>query len=189
MRGEHAYRKEERQVQGRSIMQRIPVMHLANLLLALVMSVVVLDKHLPPLVERASVSETVQHKVKIRSRTKHRPMDTYWVVVKLDNGRKFQTERVAKVFPVGTELELRVGALLSGVQAYRMDRDTHPWVALETENEDFKPMPYAVIVFSILLLLPWWSVETRWVMQIIQITVLVAWMFMLFGTGILVRLS
>lgn len=172
---------------GTEANRRVRIMRLVNLLLALVMGAVVLDKHLDPRIESAAVQEAVQHKVNIRSR--YQRGSTYWVVLKMDNGRKFQTERMAKAFPVGTVLQLRVGALLGGVTAYRMDGDIHRWVSVEAEKEEFKPMPYAVLLLSIVLLAPWWKVETRWVMQAIQLTILVAWALMLIGTGVLIPLS
>lgn len=182
-----ATRDDHAAVPGTEAQRRVRIMRLVNLLLALVMGAVVLDKHLEPRIENAAVQEAVQHKVSIRSR--YQRGITYWVVLKMDNGRKFQTERMATAFPVGTVLQLRVGALLGGVKAYRMDRDIHRWVSVEAEKEEFKPMPYAVLLLSIVLLAPWWKLETRWVMQAIQLTILVAWALMLIGTGVLIPLS
>lgn len=158
-----------------------------NVWLIVVMSAVLLDKHLEPREVLSTISEAVQHQV--RSGTRYHSRTSYWVVVKLDNGMKFQTERLAKAFPKGLSVHVRSGAVFNSVQAYRIDLDGQRWVVLETESEQFKPMPYAVLVLSIVLLAPWWSMETSWLIQGMQLTILVAWLFMLFGTGILVRLS
>ncbi len=151
------------------------------LVLMIAMAMVITDRHLLP--DMAISTITAAEQTKVETRSGGHTTITYWTVVDLSDGTRFQTQAVAGVFPIGDTLEVRQSALFGHTTAYRNLRRGGSWVVLEASEEGFEGFPYLVLACCLLLLMPWWSEDNRlFLMGVLGVTA-VAWIIMMLGTG------
>lgn len=176
----------EEPASGRVPLAKDPLRWLYPVLIA-GMLIILLDRHLPPERNGTRVLKAEQYAVNVSSGHRSRPPSfANWVLVTLEDGTRFQTERTAYEFPKGSELVIEKSALFDQVMRYRMPAvDGDRWSVPEQESEDYRPIPYLILVMSLLLLLPWWSLEYRYIGKGLLLVMVLSWTFILIGTGIL----
>ena len=85
-------------------------------------------------------------------------------------------------------MEVQLSRILDQPMSYQNDsKGNGSWSTVDMYKSDFRPFPFAALLLSVLLLLPFWQAEVRLIMQALLVVVLVAWLFMLFGTGAMAR--
>jgi hypothetical protein len=173
----------EEPASGRVPLSKDPLRWLYPALIA-GMSIVLLDRHLAPERVESKVVEVEQFDVNTSS--SRFQSTSHWVVVILEDGTRFQTKRTQYRFPDHIPLVIEKSALFGRVLRYqRPTVDTNEWALLEEEDEDFRPLPYLILAVSFLLLLPWWSLEYRYIGKGLLLVMVLSWTFILIGTGIL----
>lgn len=176
----------EEPTSGRVPLSQDPLRWLYPVLIA-GMLIVLLDRHLEPERIETRVLKAEQYAENVSSGHWSRPPSfANWVLVTLEDGTRFQTERTAYEFRKGTELVIEKSALFDLVVRYRMPAvDGDRWSLPEQQSDDYRPIPYLILVMCCLLLLPWWSLEYRYIGKGLLLIMVVSWTFILIGTGIL----
>ena len=149
-------------------------------------SYVLIDALLPLRTFTARIEEAHETSVNVSSEYDARAIYSYWTVVKLDNGVTFQTENGEADFPSGETMEVEVTALRNEVVRYKPPNNGRfGWNEVEGANKEYLAFPAAVATLALLLLIPGWSLENRWLMHGLVVLILVAWMLTLLGTGVM----
>lgn len=142
------------------------------------------DAFLPLRTLSARVQQAYEMRVNISSKNDPRPTYAYWTLVKLDNGMTFQTENRAAAFLIGETMDIQVTGMRSSVVRYKPPNNgRYGWNEVEGANKEFLAFPALVAGLALLLLIPWWSLENRWLLHVLIGLVLVAWLLTLLGTG------
>lgn len=151
---------------------------------------VLIDALLPLRTIAARIVEANEMSVNLSRKHDARPTYTHWTAVELDNGIAFQTENGASAFPIGERMEVEVSRLRSCVVRYKPPNNGRfGWNEVESANEEFLAFPALIAGLALLLLMPWWSLENRWLMHGLMGLVLVAWLLTLIGTGVITAFS
>ncbi|MCB9183655.1 MAG: hypothetical protein H6591_07030 [Flavobacteriales bacterium] len=108
----------------------------------------------------------------------------YWSSIDLDNGSNIWTQRTANNFAVGDSMDLDLSAVLRHVVRYRGPGTTaRSWFDTEGANKDYRPFPFAVVLFALLLFYPNWSIESRMLLRGVLAVTLIAWLITMAATG------
>lgn len=159
-------------------------------LLLLASGYVVLDALLPTRVLSSRVVDAEELKVNVSSRRSAHANYVYWTVVSLDNGISFQTQNGASGFPIGSGIQVEVTRIRERVVRYQPPGNgRYGWNEVEAANKEFLAFPALAAVLSLLLLLPWWSMENRWLLNGLLILVLGAWLLTMVGTSVMTAFS
>ncbi len=155
-------------------------------LLLIASGYVLIDALLPLRTISARIEEAHEMSVNVSSEYDTHANYSYWTLVKLDNGVTFQTENGASEFPTGGTMDVEVTALRNEVVRYKPPNNGRSgWYEVEGANREYLAFPAAVVILALLLLIPWWSLENRWLLHGIMVLVLVAWLLTLLGTGVM----
>lgn len=107
----------------------------------------------------------------------------FWSAVIMEDGSYIWTQRNADRFTPLDSLDLRLAPITGTVLSYRQHGPSHPWMELEREGEAYRPFPYVVVLVGLLLMLPFWSADSRLFLQGVLFVVSGTWALTLFATG------
>lgn len=145
--------------------------------------IVILDTYLPPTRSASVVVDVSEFGSFVGGRGGKGHM-MYWSSIDLSNGKSIWTQRTAKNFTVGDTMDLDLSAVLRKVVRYRGPGTAiRPWYETEGMNKDFRPFPFAVVLFALLLFFPGWSGESRMLLRGVLGVTLIAWLITMAATG------
>lgn len=145
-------------------------------------TIAVLDMYLPTSRKASTIVEVDEFGSRVAVRGGH-GYTRYWSSIDLANGKSIWTQRTANNFAKGDSMDVEVSAVMRKVVRYRGYRPGYTsWYATEGVNEKYRPLPFAAILFALILLLPWWSAETRMLFRGILLVVTAAWLITTIAT-------
>ena len=143
----------------------------------------ILDTYLPSTRTQSTIEQVSEFSSHEGSRGGKGRM-RYWSSIDLSNGKNIWTQRTSNNFTVGDTMEVDLSAALGKVIHYRgPGTSVRPWYETEGVNENYRPFPFAVVLFALLLFYPRWSDESRLLLRGLLLVTLVAWLITLAATG------
>lgn len=145
--------------------------------------ITILDTYLPNTRTQSVVVEVSEFS-SFEGRKGGRGHRRYWSSIDLSNGKNIWTQRTSRNFAVGDTMEIDLSAVLRKVVRYRgPGTSVRPWYETESVNEDYRPFPFAVVLFALLLFYPRWSGESRLLLRGLLLVTLIAWLITMVATG------
>ncbi|MCI1751493.1 MAG: hypothetical protein LKM36_01110 [Flavobacteriales bacterium] len=106
-----------------------------------------------------------------------------WSVVIMEDGSYIWTQRTTDRFDPLDSFDLHVTPIMGSVLSYRKHGSLQSWMEVERENDRYRPFPYVVVLVGLLLLLPFWSADSRLFLQGLLLLVSATWALTQFATG------
>ena len=156
---------------------------LIYLLLIVVGALAIMDLYLPAKRGSGVITDVTEIGSMVRNKGSKGHM-MYWSSIKLDTGKKIWTQRTANNFTVGDSMDVDLSAVLGKVVRYRGYRPSYrQWYETEGQKEEYRPFPFAMVLFALLLLYPAWSTENRMLLRGILVVILIAWLIVMLASG------
>ncbi len=106
-----------------------------------------------------------------------------WSAVIMEDGSYIWTQRTTERFALLDSFDPHVTPILGSVLNYRKHGTLYSWMEVEREDDKYRPFPYVVVLVGLLLMLPFWSADSRLFLQGVLLVMSATWALTLVATG------